>query len=102
MIQNNLCGYNLVVYENDRKECYDNLSTNQLLLSSVQNSYSLDNIEERILEKDITFNLDTDLVVTFRNGDAFISENGCIKYVKVDNIHIIYSGSPQFYQINVG
>ena len=75
----------------------------QLIVASVQDSYSLDNIEERVLEKDDAFNLNTDLILTFRNGHAFIAgDDGCIEYLKVDNIHVIYSGTRQYIQVNVG
>ena len=63
--------------------------------------HSLDNIEERVLEKDDQFNLNTDLILTFRTGHAFIAGD-CIEYFKVDNIHVIYSGTSQYVQINVG
>lgn len=78
-------------------------SSQQLIIHSVQNSVSLDNIEERILQKDESFNLKTDLVMTFRSGMAFVSENEtCVEYAKVDGIHVIYSGQPQFIRIDVG
>ena len=106
MMQNNLCGYNVVIFEDNTKtRCDGNVlkgAIQQLIVASVKDSYSLDNIEERILERDGTFNLDTDLIMTFRDGNAFIADNGCIEYVKVDNIHVIYSGMPKFIQINVG
>lgn len=104
--QNNLCGYDVVIFQEDRKQCNELFMqgvTQQLIVASVQDSYSLDNIEERVLEKDDTFNLNTDLILTFRNGNAFITgDDGCIQYLKVDNIHVIYSGTPQYIQINVG
>ena len=41
--------------------------------------------------------------MTFRNGMAFVSENEtCVEYAKVDGIHVIYSGQPQFIRIDVG
>ena len=104
--QNNLCGYDVIIFQDDKKECDDIFMkgpSQQLIINSVQNSFSLDNIEERVLQKDDAFNLKTDLVLTFRNGVAFVSEeDNCIEYVKVDGIHVIYSGQPQFVRVNVG
>ena len=104
--QNDLCGYDLIIFQGDKRECNEifmKSSSQQLIIHSVQNSVSLDNIEERILQKDESFNLKTDLVMTFRNGMAFVSENEtCVEYAKVDGIHVIYSGQPQFIRIDVG
>ena len=96
----------MIIFQDDKKECNDIFMkgpSQQLIINSVQNSFSLDNIEERVLQKDDAFNLKTDLVLTFRNGVAFVSEEDkCIEYVKVDGIHVIYSGQPQFVRVNVG
>ena len=96
----------LIIFQDDKNECDEIFMkgpTQQLIINSVQNSFSLDNIEERVLQQDETFNLKTDLIVTFRNGMAFLSEDdSCAEYVKVDGIHVIYSGQPQFVRINVG
>ena len=106
---NNLCGYDLIIFQDDKKECEDEIfikgASQQLIIASVKDSFSLDNIEERVIKQSEAFNLNTDLVVTFRNGIGLLSESsklGCVEYIKVDGIHVIYSGQPKYVRIDVG
>ena len=46
---NNLCGYDLVIFQDDKKECEDEIfmkgASQQLIIASVKDSFSLDDIE---------------------------------------------------------
>ena len=104
-----MCGYDLIIFQDDKKECEDEIfikgASQQLIIASVKDSFSLDNIEERVIKQSEAFNLNTDLVVTFRNGIGLLSESsklGCVEYIKVDGIHVIYSGQPKYVRIDVG
>ena len=112
MIQDNLCGYDVMVFEKEDiittdnglfkfenfthgKDCDGILmegAVQKLISASVKGSYSLQNIEDRILELAGTYNLNSNLILTFRNGYAFMTNKACIYHIIVDNIHVVYSG----------